>query len=78
MNVKLKNLTARAACFALASAPMLAMAVDPTTPEEAITSGKVAVLAIAAIGGLAMVVIALGSVGWGVGAKFIKRLRGAA
>jgi hypothetical protein len=70
--------SARIVCAGLAAAPMLAMAVDPTTPEEAINQGKVATLLIIGVGGLAMVILALAAVGWGVGTKFIKRLRGAA
>lgn len=56
----------------------MAQATDPTTPEEAVTSGRTTVIAIIAVGGLSLVLIALASVGWGTGVKFIKRLRGAA
>jgi len=52
----------------------LALAVDPTTAEEAIGSAKTAVLAIVAVGGIAMVVVSLAGVGYGVASKFIKRV----
>ena len=61
-----------------ASAPLFALAQTATTPEEAIASGETKVLALLAIAGAAMIAIALAGVGWGVGTKFIKRLRGAA
>lgn len=66
---------ARAVASVLSAGPLLAMAVDPTTAEEAINQGKTTVLAIVGVGGLAMVLVALAAVGWGVGVKFIKRLR---
>lgn len=61
-----------------ASSPMFALAQTATTPESAIGEGETKVLAILAIAGAAMIAIALAGVGWGVGVKFIKRLRGAA
>ncbi len=61
---------------ALGSVAVFAQTV--TDPESAITSAQVAVLAIVAAGGLAMILVALGSVGWNVGAKFVKRIGGKA
>lgn len=61
-----------------ALAPVLSFAQTATTPEEAIAGGETKVLALLAIAGGAMIAIALAGVGWGVGVKFIKRLRGAA
>lgn len=76
MKQKLLALRNRAAVLALTSAPVLALADDPTTAETAITAARTAILAIIGVGGVAMVVLAIATVGWSVGAKFIKRLGG--
>lgn len=63
---------------ATATSPMFALAQTATTPEASIGEGQTKVLAILAVAGAAMIAIALAGVGWGVGVKFIKRLKGAA
>lgn len=55
-----------------------AMAADPTTPEAGIADALAKILLIVAAAGGAYITISLGSVGWSVGAKFIKRLGGKA
>lgn len=60
----------------LASATALAQ--TSTTPETAIPEAAAKVLALLAIAGAAYVGISLAGVGWSVGVKFIKRMRGAA
>ncbi|OJX18763.1 MAG: hypothetical protein BGO79_04320 [Delftia sp. 67-8] len=49
-----------------------------TTPEAAIGDAQGKILAIIAVAGLAFITVALASVGWTVGAKFIKRIGGKA
>lgn len=60
----------------LASA--VAMAQTSSTPEASIGEALTKVLALLAIAGAAYVSISLAGVGWSVGVKFIKRMRGAA
>lgn len=55
-----------------------ALAADAGTPEASIGEALLKVLALLAIAGAAYVSIALAGVGWSVGVKFIKRMRGAA
>jgi len=69
------RLTAGAVAL-LASASALAQ--TSTTPETAIPEAATKVLALLAIAGAAYVGISLAGVGWAVGVKFIKRMRGAA
>ncbi|MET3177090.1 UNVERIFIED_ORG: hypothetical protein ABIC43_000229 [Variovorax guangxiensis] len=75
-NTALRNrLTAMA--VALLSAPA-AFAQTSSTPEASIGEALTKVLALLAIAGAAYVSISLAGVGWSVGVKFIKRMRGAA
>ena len=64
------------AVMLLASAA--AMAQTASTPEASIGEAATKVLALLAIAGAAYVGISLAGVGWSVGVKFIKRMRGAA
>lgn len=74
-NQKLKNALAIAAVLAMAAPSAFAQA---TTPEAAIGEAQTKILAIIAIAGLAFITVALATVGWTVGAKFIKRIGGKA
>lgn len=62
---------------ALMAAPA-AFAQTAATPEASIGEALTKVLALLAIAGAAYVSISLAGVGWSVGVKFIKRMRGAA
>ncbi len=73
----LKNLYLRAGVLAGTTLPVVAFA-NSATPESQITAAKDTILALVAVAGAAMVVIALAMVGWSVGVKFIKRMRSAA
>lgn len=66
----------KAAVAGSALLPLFALA--DGDPAGAITSAQTTVLAIVAAGGAAMIAVALGGIGWGVGVKMIKKLRGAA
>ncbi len=59
----------------LAFAPAFAQA---TTPETGIADALVKILAVIAVAGAGYITVSLASVGWSVGAKFIKRLGGKA
>lgn len=72
---KLKNALAIAAVLAMAAPSAFAQA---TTPEAAIGEAQTKILAIIGIAGLAFITVALATVGWTVGAKFIKRIGGKA
>lgn len=74
-NQKIKNALAIAAVLAMAAPSAFAQA---TTPEAAIGEAQTKILAIIAIAGLAFITVALATVGWTVGAKFIKRIGGKA
>ncbi len=75
----ISNLRARVIVGAMTAASILpAMAADPTTPEAGIADALAKILLIVAAAGGAYITISLGSVGWSVGAKFIKRLGGKA
>ncbi len=74
-NQKIKNALAIAAMLAMAAPSAFAQA---TTPEAAIGEAQTKILAIIAIAGLAFITVALATVGWTVGAKFIKRIGGKA
>lgn len=74
---KLNDLGRKAFVLATVALPGLVFA-QATTPEAAIAEGQADIIALVAIGGAALVAIALAGVGWSVGAKFIKRLRGGA
>lgn len=75
----ISNLRARVIVGAMSAASILpAMAADPTTPEAGIADALAKILLIVAAAGGAYITISLGSVGWSVGAKFIKRLGGKA
>jgi len=73
---KLANLRLAIAAAALSAGT--AMAQTASTPEATIGTSLTAVLAIVAVGGAAMIATSAGSVLWGVGVKFVKRLRGSA
>lgn len=74
-----RKLGARVIVGAMTAASILpAMAADPTTPEAGIADALAKILLIVAAAGGAYITISLGSVGWSVGAKFIKRLGGKA
>lgn len=76
-NTALRNrLTAMA--VALLSAPAAFAQTASSTPEASIGEALTKVLALLAIAGAAYVSISLAGVGWSVGVKFIKRMRGAA
>jgi len=60
---------------ALAFAPAFAQS---TGPEGGIADALVKILAIVAVAGAGYIAVSLASVGWSVGAKFIKRLGGKA
>ncbi|AVS66381.1 hypothetical protein C8245_12485 [Paracidovorax avenae] len=68
--------------LAVASVTLLtavpALAADATTPEQSIADAVAKLLLIIAAGGAAYVTLSLAGVGWKVGAKWIKGLRGAA
>jgi hypothetical protein len=51
---------------------------DPETPEAAVTQSRTKVAAVIAIGGVALVALALLSVGWEAAVKWVKKLRRAA
>ena len=55
-----------------------AFAADATTPEQGIADAVAKLLLIIAAGGAAVITLSLAGVGWKVGAKWIKGLRGAA
>ena len=55
-----------------------AFAQTSSTPESSIGEALAKVLTLLAVAGAAYVSIALAGVGWSVGVKFIKRMRGAA
>lgn len=74
-NQKIKNALAIAAVLAMAAPSAFA---EATTPEAAIGEAQTKILAIIAIAGLAFITVALATVGWTVGAKFIKRIGGKA
>ncbi|MDR0202571.1 MAG: hypothetical protein LBJ40_10485 [Delftia acidovorans] len=74
-NQKIKNALAIAAMLAVSVPSAFAQA---TTPEAAIGEAQTKILAIIAIAGLAFITVALATVGWTVGAKFIKRIGGKA
>lgn len=57
--------------------PVLSFA-QAATPEASIGTALTTVLALLAVAGAAYVSISLAGVGWSVGVKFIKRMRGAA
>lgn len=48
---------------------------DPASPEEGIGTARTKLLALIALGGVAMLVLALASVGWEGAVKWVKRLR---
>ncbi|MBK0113658.1 MULTISPECIES: hypothetical protein [unclassified Delftia] len=75
MKEALKNRLAVLAVLAM-SAP--AAFAQSTTPEAAIGDAQDKILAIIAVAGLGFITVALASVGWTVGAKFIKRIGGKA
>jgi hypothetical protein len=75
MKEALKNRLAVLAVLAMSAPAAFAQA---TTPEAALDDAKEKVLAIIAIAGLAFITVSLASVGWTVGAKFIKRIGGKA
>lgn len=75
MKEALKNRLAVLAVLAM-SAP--AAFAQSTTPEAAIGDAETKVLAIIGVAGLAFITVALATVGWTVGAKFIKRIGGKA
>jgi len=74
-NQKIKNALAISAVLAMAAPAAFAQS---TTPEAAIGEAQTKILAIIAIAGLAFITVALATVGWTVGAKFIKRIGGKA
>lgn len=74
-NQKMKNALATAAVLVMSAPAAYAQA---TTPEAAIGEAQTKILAIIAIAGLAFITVALATVGWTVGAKFIKRIGGKA
>ncbi|MFG0601070.1 hypothetical protein ACF8PL_12115 [Delftia sp. WSY_4] len=75
MKEALKNRLAVLAVLAMSAPVVFAQA---TTPEAAIGDAKDKILAIIAVAGLAFITVALATVGWTVGAKFIKRIGGKA
>lgn len=75
MENALKNRLAALAVLVMSAPAAFAQA---TTPEAAIGDAETKVLAIIAVAGLAFITVALASVGWTVGAKFIKRIGGKA
>lgn len=70
-----RNGYARAVTMALMAGPVLAQTTDPVETE--MTAAKTKVLGYIAIGGAALVVVAVAAVGFGVAVKYIKKLRGA-
>lgn len=66
-----RNVLASAVCFALTAGPVLAQT-DPASDK--ITAAETKLLAYIALGGVAMVGIALAKVGYNVAAKWIARL----
>jgi hypothetical protein len=77
MKEALKNRLAVLAVLAM-SAPAAFAQTAGSTPEAALGEAQEKVLAIIAIAGLAFITVSLASVGWTVGAKFIKRIGGKA
>lgn len=75
MKEALKNRLAVLAVLAMSAPTAFAQA---TTAEAGIDDAITKVLAIIAIGGLGFITVSLASVGWTVGAKFIKRIGGKA
>ncbi len=77
LSAKARNALAVAATTALAAGPALAQSTG-TTPESGIADALAKLLLIVAAGGAAMIALSLAGVGWRVGAKWIKSLRGTA
>lgn len=77
MKEALKNRLAVLAVLAMAAPAAFAQTAG-STPEAALGEAQEKVLAIIAIAGLAFITVSLASVGWTVGAKFIKRIGGKA
>ena len=79
-----KDLKKRLAIYArncgalVALSPLAAFAQAAPDISGSISSAQSEILGYIATGGAALIAIALAVVGWGVGVKLIKRLRGAA
>jgi len=79
-----ENLKKRLAVYArngaavVALSPLAAFAQSAPDISGSISSAQTEILGYIATGGGALIAIALAGVGWGVGVKLIKRLRGAA
>ncbi|AVT17355.1 hypothetical protein C8244_14850 [Paracidovorax avenae] len=76
LGARARNALAPVAVTVLTVGP--AFAADATTPEQSIADAVAKLLLIIAAGGAAYVTLSLAGVGWKVGAKWIKGLRGAA